>query len=134
MGRSAVLAFLHKRPGRIGANSSPNEIQQLFAGPKALNDHFANLLIIRALELPLTRTTLALAAFHADHHAWPDSLDALGPKYLLFLPEDPFSENPLLYHTTRAGFLLYSVGPNGKDDGGSTDDEKSQDDVAVSFP
>lgn len=38
-------------------------------------------------------------------------------------PLDPFSGKPLLYRMGAEGFVLYSVGENGKDDGGSDDEE-----------
>ena len=38
-------------------------------------------------------------------------------------PLDPFSGKPLLYSASETGFVLYSVGENGKDDGGSDDEE-----------
>jgi hypothetical protein len=65
---------------------------------------------------------LALAAFHADHGNYPDKLDSLVPDYLKTIPKDIFTENsPLIYRREGAGYRLYSVGQNGKDDGGVTD-------------
>jgi hypothetical protein len=34
------------------------------------------------------------------------------------LPDDPFTGKPFLYRPQGIGYLLYSVGPNGKSDGG----------------
>jgi hypothetical protein len=34
------------------------------------------------------------------------------------MPQDPFSEGPLVYHWLVDDFELYSVGPDFKDDGG----------------
>jgi len=45
-------------------------------------------------------------------------LDALVPDLVEALPPDPFSGKPLLYRTEKSGFLVYSVGENGKDDQG----------------
>jgi len=44
----------------------------------------------------------------------PRSAEELGA----LLPRDPFSSRPLVYRPSNTGFLLYSVGRNGKDDGG----------------
>ncbi len=52
----------------------------------------------------------------------PASLDALVPKYLSAVPIDPYSERPLIYRRTEEGYLLYSVGGNGVDDGGQRTD------------
>ena len=39
------------------------------------------------------------------------------------LPSDPFSGKPLRYRASAQGFVLYNVGENGKDDGGSDEEE-----------
>jgi hypothetical protein len=39
-------------------------------------------------------------------------------KYLSYVPEDPFSGQPLVYRAQGTNWLLYSVGPDGVDDGG----------------
>ena len=39
------------------------------------------------------------------------------------LPPDPFDDEPLRYRRTGAGFVLYSLAENGKDDGGSDEKE-----------
>ncbi len=64
-------------------------------------------------------TTLALQAYHQDHKAYPLSLTALVPGYLKSVPTDPFALSGLLrYKRVGAKYVLYSVGPDGKDDGG----------------
>ena len=59
--------------------------------------------------------------------AYPDTLDALVPKDLNALPEDPFSGKPLIYRKEGAGFILYSVGSDGKDDKGKTMEKRTGD-------
>ena len=83
----------------------------------------------------------ALAAYRADHGGYPPDLAALVPKYLPAIPEDLFSGGPFRYKREGAGYVLYSVGPNGKDDGGrnSRDEPNSEanrdfDDVAIRVP
>jgi len=67
--------------------------------------------------LPLT--TLALRAYRLDHGTDPPTLSALVPRYLQAVPADPFAlSGPLRFKRTAAKPLLYSVGPDGKDDGG----------------
>lgn len=63
--------------------------------------------------------TLAIAAFHADRDAFSDRLSDLMPDYVDKLPLDIFSDKPLVYMQQDNGYLLYSVGPNLKDDGGA---------------
>lgn len=64
-------------------------------------------------------TTLALQAYRQDHKAYPATLASLAPGYLKAVPTDPFAlSGPLRYKLTGAKYVLYSVGPDGKDDGG----------------
>ncbi len=131
--RTAVLQFLHKLPTE-SRKQFTDRIHKLFSTSNVVDTHFTNLFIYRALEFPLTQTTLAIAAYRAQNRIYPPTLAALVPQFLPALPQDPYSDNPLIYRTTPAGFLLYSIGPNEKDDNGIKDSKKSQDDIAVTFP
>jgi len=62
--------------------------------------------------------TLALCGYRREHDQFPAALSDLVPEYLPTVPQDPFSGKPLVYHRTATGYLLYSIGPDGKDDGG----------------
>jgi hypothetical protein len=78
---------------------------------------------------------LALAAFQRDHARYPDKLDELVPAYLPSIPGDIFSGKLLTYRPSENGYLLYSVGRNGADDGGRTQDDHPQgDDIVVRMP
>jgi hypothetical protein len=73
-----------------------------------------------------TLATLAILEYHKRNGAWPDSLTTLVENGMIDeLPLDPFSHEPLDYHKTGDGFMLYSVGTNFTDDGGlpGTDDD-----------
>jgi len=51
--------------------------------------------------------------------------------------QDPFTEKPLLYHRSDTGFLIYSVGPDGKDNGGKPRSKEMSDtnyDIPFKFP
>lgn len=64
-------------------------------------------------------TTLALKAYHLEHNHYPDNLSQLTPEYISKVPNDPFGLNTQLkYKKTVNKYLLYSIGPDGKDDGG----------------
>ena len=77
----------------------------------------------------------ALAAHHAEHGRYPAKLDDLVPEYLTTIPDDLFLSQTLHYCPTDPGYLLYSVGVNGVDDGGrSYDDEPPGDDLTVRMP
>jgi hypothetical protein len=70
------------------------------------------------LRLQLMETRLALEVFRREHGHWPPGLRDLVPKYLPAMPLDPYSAAPLIYRPQDESFLLYSVGPDGGDNGG----------------
>jgi hypothetical protein len=73
-------------------------------------------------QMRLTVVALGLAAYKADHGAYPQTLAGLSPDYLPTVPNDPFSEKSLIYAPTSKGYALRSVGPNMIDNNGSADD------------
>jgi len=70
-------------------------------------------------QLRLLRTELALREFRLRHGAYPTKLDELAPAIVAAVPVDPFSEQPLRYRRQGNGYVLYSVGPDLNDDGGT---------------
>ncbi|HEV3444358.1 MAG TPA: hypothetical protein VG099_06930 [Gemmataceae bacterium] len=76
-----------------------------------------------------------LAAYQRDQGHYPAKLAELCPKYLKDVPGDLFSGKPLIYRLVDQGYLLYSVGVNGVDDGGrGSDDEPRGDDLSIRMP
>lgn len=85
--------------------------------------------------LRLLHIALMLAAYRADHSAYPDELNDLSPDYFTEIPLDPFLDEPFHYERTETGYRLYSVGANMTDDGGRTYDSKPRgDDILVETP
>jgi hypothetical protein len=71
---------------------------------------------------------VALEQFRALHeNHYPSALAELAPAILPAVPADPFDGQPLRYRTKASGFLLYSIGPDLKDDSGSAINGKSDD-------
>jgi hypothetical protein len=68
--------------------------------------------------LRLLIAELAVQAYRLEQEAAPRSLDQLVPDYLGEVPLDPFSGDPLRYRAGAPVPLVYSVGPDGDDDGG----------------
>lgn len=64
------------------------------------------------------QAAFALEAFRSDQGRYPKKLDDLTPKYLKTVPGDVFSGKALIYRPEENGYLLYSVGPNLRDEGG----------------
>ncbi|MCW3100050.1 MAG: hypothetical protein JWL77_5668 [Chthonomonadaceae bacterium] len=68
----------------------------------------------------LLLVTLALRAYQGEHGRYPASLAELTPAYLKKLPDDPFAlQGTFKYRVDGTSYVLYSVGPDGKDDGGT---------------
>jgi hypothetical protein len=81
------------------------------------------------------QVAFALAIYHSDNERHPAKLDELAPNYLAAVPDDIFSAKPLVFRPRGKGYLLYSVGVNGKDEGGRTfDDDPAGDDLCVRMP
>jgi hypothetical protein len=77
----------------------------------------------------------ALACYQRELGRYPKELAALAPKYLERIPQDLFSGQPLIYRPKENGYLLYSVGVNGKDeDGRGYEDDPPGDDLSVRMP
>ena len=77
---------------------------------KGLKDAVTRLLILE----------LAVLEYRLERGELPDRLEQLTPEFLDELPIDPFDSEgrPLRYVRTDDGFLIYSIGEDGKDDGG----------------
>ena len=67
---------------------------------------------------------LALHTYRLEHGRYPASLTELAPDYLKKIPYDPFAlEGAFSYLLKGKSYVLYSVGPDGKDDGGTPIDD-----------
>ena len=70
-------------------------------------------------QLRVIRVGIALMRHRRAHGSYPTELAAVDPAFLKAAPEDPFTGKPLIYRAEGAGFALYSVAENLKDDGGT---------------
>lgn len=61
----------------------------------------------------------AIRSFWLENHRYPDGFRELVPALLPAAPADPYTETNLIYRLKGDSFLLYSAGPDGKDDGGT---------------
>jgi hypothetical protein len=67
----------------------------------------------------LVVTAIALKRFQLQHGGYPASLDELVPAFLPRVPADFMDGKPFRYRLRpEGGFLLYSVGEDGEDNGG----------------
>ena len=121
----SVQSYLNTNFTQIGFNSVKNN-------PYAMTSQYAHnqLSAINHLARAETArnvviTAIALKRYELQHHQLPDTLDKLVPDFLESVPTDYMDGQPLRYRRNADGsFLLYSVGENGKDDGGDPTLEK----------
>jgi hypothetical protein len=104
---STLSSLLHAFSGMLAAGTESN-----------VKTHFRALTERRAAAI-----FLAMALWRADHpNSWPKSLSELTPDYLQSIPLDPFSPNNAAFPykpDSAVGPIIYSVGEDGVDDGGS---------------
>jgi hypothetical protein len=72
-------------------------------------------------QLGLAQWALALHIYRQKKGRYPADLQEVDALLDWGLPADPFSERPFVYRRDGAGYLLYSIGVNGRDDKGETD-------------
>jgi len=73
-------------------------------------------------DLRATRIVMAIVLFKRDEGRLPQKLAELTPKYLDKVPDDPFDGKQMKYRLdTDGSWVVYSVGADGKDDGGVED-------------
>lgn len=73
---------------------------------------------------------IAIERYRLSKGAFPERLEELTPAYLPATPVDPFDLQPLRYLQSEKGYILYSVGINGKDDGGMPGKNLGEGDLA----
>ena len=83
-------------------------------------------------QLRIARAGLALLQYKQANNALPATLDALKLQNI----NDPFSDGLLSYKTEGQDFVLYSIGPDGKDNDGSPRQKKQEKDwdIVWHFP
>ena len=95
-------------------------------GGRIMNESvtFFNVLFVRRLKglearEECLRAVLACERYRRKAGAYPETLEALVPTFLDWVPHDPYSGGPLRY--SRAKEIVWSAGANRNDDGGTTD-------------
>ncbi len=136
--RTAELAALEKDVrARAGKKSPATLMLSSLIGSRAASSRMSAdaLLVLLAPSIVTAQTAedratarrrllvigCALAVYRGEQGEYPAGLEALTPGLLEKVPLDPFGDQPFVYrHTGEAGYRLYSVGENLKDDGGAT--------------
>jgi hypothetical protein len=109
--------------GRTNSNWLRNELDdELFMlgidSVEGLSRTLDRLLAMEAAR-QMTVTSIALKRYQLRHGILPSDLNSLIPDLLPEIPRDPVDGRPLRYRPNADGtFLLYSIGKDGRDDGG----------------
>jgi hypothetical protein len=70
--------------------------------------------------LRVAQTAMAVERYQlANQGRLPATLATLVPKYLEAVPADPFDGEPLRFKTLPGGYVIYSIGQDATDDGGT---------------
>lgn len=88
----------------------------------------------REAQRDVTRLAIAIERFRQKHGQLPAKLDELVPEFISVLPDDPCNGKPLHYRISATEYLVYSVGTNGADDGGSDQPPERPADIVVRVP
>jgi hypothetical protein len=106
---------------RVGAiASSPSKMRYFFSLMSIPNYSKAGARAVETeVERQMTLAVIALKRYQLRHGSLPASLEALVPEFLATVPYDYMAAKPLSYRLKADGsYVLYSVGADGKDDGG----------------
>jgi hypothetical protein len=99
--------------------SGMDQFQQLFSQFFSLNESVVRRVMAIEACRHIVITAIALKRYQLRHGNLPERLSELLPELLPSVPLDPVDGKPLRYRRNTDGtFLLYSVGADGKDDGG----------------
>jgi hypothetical protein len=79
----------------------------------------------------LVLVAIAARQYEQKRGQLPDSLQALVPEFLPAVPTDPFDVKAIRFQSTDDGLVLYSIGRDRKDDGGSDPEQKGEPDIVV---
>lgn len=93
--------------------------QLMFALGEADNHKgFRNFQSIHA-QLQCAAAAVAVERYRREKRHWPDGWADLVPGFLREVPADPYDGAPLRYGRLGDGVVVYSLGPDRRDDGGS---------------
>jgi hypothetical protein len=80
-----------------------------------------------AARIRTAETAIAVERFRRAHNGeLPTDLNELVPTYVASVPQDPFDGQPLRFKRRASGYVVYSIGADLRDDGGSEGDPKKQ--------
>lgn len=110
---------------RLDSSDWDNGLKWMFSGFSSGDGK----VVARIMEAETAReiviTAIALKRYQLKYGKYPQDLKSLAPEFVAVVPPDPIDGQPLRYRLNGDGtFLLYSIGPDGKDDGGDAANPK----------
>lgn len=81
--------------------------------------HILDISLRYVAQLRTARTALAVERYRLAERRLPQSLNNLIPVYLSAIPDDPFDGSPMKYRLLETGYVVYSVGDDLTDEGGT---------------
>ena len=133
--RAAYMRFMHKS-AQFFEDPSSHVMADLKEEEHHVKYHMMTSMLMPAIfrlktihsemtaELRITRAGLALLQYKQNRDAFPDTLEALKLSDII----DPYSTEPFRYKAQGQDFILYSIGPDKKDNGGSPREKKQEKD------
>ena len=121
--RSAThaLAAAEALEVKVGRNGELSSWRYLATKALVASDGKVSVRALRAqTHCRIAVAAIALERYRLRHKRFPASLNELVPEFVSEVPIDYMDGKPLRYRLDGDQFVLWSVGPNGKDDGGTS--------------
>jgi hypothetical protein len=125
-----VSAILSNRTAEFESKLGRSHFHRYFVSRLTVPKYAPALQKIATVETErrLAITAIAIKRYELKNQKSPLDLAALVPEFLAAVPIDPMSGKPFCYRLKNdGGYVLYSVGTDGKDDGGDATASKSAD-------
>lgn len=108
-GTAAILDRIHNLPSRLYAAKLylPNLLPAICKKAMTIT------------EARVARTGIAVVSYHRENGKMPEDITELAPKYINSIPVDPMDGKPIRYRKTEKGAIVYSVGTDRVDNGGT---------------
>jgi hypothetical protein len=122
-----IAAFVVGPPASLQFTNAMNNIETnahsgFYIMSSMLLPAFTKVVVRDADNRARLRTAIAAIAVErwrvAHEGKIPDSLSELVPNFLPSIPADPYDGQPLRFKKLAQGYVVYSIGSNGQDDGG----------------
>jgi hypothetical protein len=107
-----------KMPGLLGELGVPGTLPLVRMTSMLEWERYQEKIDFAQQHLELLDVALALKRYRAERGEYPATLADLQATLSHPLPQDHYANAPLKYRHAGDGFVLYSIGPDGDDDGG----------------